>query len=234
MLSHRPSRSCRSEDKPVSGQDRLPERRHAQRMLQAALPASWPPCRPRDIHRRRSPPTSARLPALWRWHAPGGWWRPICLGRPHRAAGMSRHLPLRPRRQRGRALGRAPDDPASGQPTTTPFSDRHLGVAVRRGSTPRYGSPRQRPRRAARAQDAPAAPGHRALCSQDPRAKSRTGAAAATAATAWVTAVEMSFTCYGPGSASERGVLGATKVAQVSAVTQIRAAARSGQRDAVR
>jgi hypothetical protein len=55
----------------------------------------------------------------------------------------------------------------------------------------RYGRPRQRPRRAARAQDAPAAPGHRALCSQDPRAMIRTGTAAATAATAWVTAVEM-------------------------------------------
>ena len=120
-------------------------------MLQAALPASWLPCRPRDIHRRRSPATSARLRVLWRGHAPGGWWRPICSGRPHRAAGMPRHLPLRPRRQRGRALGRAPDDPASGQPTTTPCSDRHLAVAVRRGSTPRYGSPRQRPRRAARA-----------------------------------------------------------------------------------
>jgi hypothetical protein len=77
----------------------------------------------------------------------------------------------------------------------------------------------------------------------------RTGTAAATAATAWVTAVEMcamraratalastttSFTCYGPGSAWERGVLAATTVGQVSAVTQIRAAARSGQRDAVR
>jgi hypothetical protein len=68
--------------------------------------------------------------------APGGWWRPICLGRPHRAAGMPRHLPPRPRRQRGRALGRAPDDPASGQPTTTPCSDRHLAVAVRPGSPP--------------------------------------------------------------------------------------------------
>ena len=90
-----------------------------------------------------------------------------------------------PGRRRRRALGRAPDDPASGQPTTTPCSDRHLGVAVRRGSTPRCGSPRQRPRRAARAQDAPAAPGHRPLCRQDPRAKSRTGTAAATAATAW-------------------------------------------------
>jgi hypothetical protein len=68
--------------------------------------------------------------------APGGRWRPICLGRPHRAAGMPRHLPLRPRWQRGRALGRAPDDPASGQPTTTPCSDRYLAVAVRRGSPP--------------------------------------------------------------------------------------------------
>jgi hypothetical protein len=68
--------------------------------------------------------------------APDGWWRPIFLGRPHRAAGMPRHLPPRPRRQRGRALGRAPDDPASGQPTTTPCSDRYLAVAVRRGSPP--------------------------------------------------------------------------------------------------
>jgi hypothetical protein len=65
----------------------------------------------------------------------------------------------------------------------------------------RYGRPGQRPRRAARAQDAPATPGHRALCSQDPRAKSRTGTA--TAATGWVTAVEMCATRARPTGAGE-------------------------------
>jgi hypothetical protein len=45
-----------------------------------------------------------------------------------------------------------------------------------------------------RARDAPAARGHGALCSLDPRAKIRTGTAAATATTAWVTAVGMCAT----------------------------------------
>jgi hypothetical protein len=79
----------------------------------------------------------------------------------------------------------------SGQPTTTPCSDRHLAVAVRRGSPPRWAVRGKVPHVPHARTDAPAARGHRALCSQDPRAKVRIGTAAATARTEWVTAVGM-------------------------------------------
>jgi hypothetical protein len=128
----------------------------------------------------------------------------------------------------------------------------HPGFHVRRETSTaggHRGNPRQRPRRAARAQDAPAAPGHRPLCSQDPRAKSRTGTAAATAATAWVTAVEMCATRARSTGAGEQddelhmlwpGIgIGARRSWRDEGRPSershaIRAAARSGQRDAVR
>jgi hypothetical protein len=81
------------------------------------------------LHRRDSPCCGGGMRQAV-GGGPSAW-----VGRTGRL-GMPRHLPPRPRRQRGRALGRAPDDPASGQPTTTPCSDRHLAVAVRRGSPP--------------------------------------------------------------------------------------------------
>jgi hypothetical protein len=92
---------------------------------------------------------------------------------------------------------------------------------------------------------------------RDPRAKIRTGTAAATAMTAWVTAVRMcatrarstalaskrtGSTSGGPGS-ERRGVFAATKAAQMSAVAGVRAAlaaalaadrGAAGQGDAVR